>query len=79
MSSLQLGLDGQLDSLELEWRVAYDASITARAEYQELAARGSAGVELLEPARERLERTEARKSRIMAKIERLERSLLARG
>jgi hypothetical protein len=75
MSNLRLDLDGQLDNLELEWRLAYDASIVARAKYQELAARGSAGAELLDLARERLERSEARKSRVMARIERLEHRL----
>jgi hypothetical protein len=76
MSDFHLDLDGQLHSLELEWRMAYDASSAARAEYQELATRGSAGPKLLDLARARLERTEARKARIMARIEQLEHRAL---
>ena len=76
MSSLDLELDGKINNLELEWRLAYDASIVARAEYQTLAANASSTVDLIDLARERLERAEARKARIMAKIERLEDMLL---
>lgn len=79
MSSLDFDLDGQINNLELEWRLAYDASIVARAEYQTLAAKSSASVESVDLARERLERTEAKKARIMAKIERLEDSMLGKG
>jgi predicted Zn-dependent protease len=79
MSSLDFDLDGQINNLELEWRLAYDASIVARAEYQTLAAKPSASVESVDMARERLERTEAKKARIMAKIERLEDSMLGKG
>jgi hypothetical protein len=79
MSSLDLDLDGQINHLELEWRLAYDASIVARAEYQTLAAKSSASVELVDMARERLERTEAKKARIMATLERLEDRMLGQG
>jgi len=75
MSSLDLDLDGQINSLEFEWRLAYDASIVARADYQQLAAT-SASLDSLDSARERLEKAEARKARIMAKIERLEDTLI---
>jgi hypothetical protein len=75
MSSLDLDLDGQLNDLELEWRRTYDASIAARAEYQSLAARG-AGADLLDMANERLDRAEALKARIMARIEQLEDTLI---
>jgi hypothetical protein len=70
-----MDLDGQMDQLELEWRRAYEASIAARGDYQSLAARG-AGADLLDVAREGLERAEAFKARVMARIERLEDSLL---
>ena len=76
MSSLDLDLDAQINSLEVEWRAAYDASILARAEYQALAASRSSRVGVLDVARERLERTESKKSYIMTKIERLEESML---
>ncbi len=76
MSSLDLELDLQISSLEREWRLVYDASIVARAEYQALAAKSSASVEALDLARERLEQAEAKKARIMAKIERLEDIML---
>jgi hypothetical protein len=78
MSSLDLDLDSQMDNLELEWRQGYEASINARAEYQALAADRKASAARLDMARERLDRAEALKARIMAKIERLEDQLLSR-
>lgn len=76
MNSLDLDLDLQMSNLELEWRQGYEASIVARAEYQALAADRRANAAALDAARERLDRAEARKARIMAKIERLEDRLL---
>jgi hypothetical protein len=73
---LDIDLDAQMTSLESEWRQVYEDSIVARAEYQSLAAGRQAGVELLDMARERLDRAEAQKSRIMVKIERLESRML---
>ena len=78
MSSLGWDLDGRLTELELEWRHAYDASIAARAHYQHLTAKSKAALEDIDLAREKLERTEAVKAAILAKIERLE-IRLARG
>jgi hypothetical protein len=78
MSDLDLDLDDQMIQLELEWRQAYEASIVARADYQSLAADRSANADLLDLARERLDRCEAAKARIMARIERLETRLLGR-
>jgi hypothetical protein len=79
MSSLDLDLDGQINNLELEWRLVYEASMVARADYQALAAAPSSSVDALDMARERLERAEAKKARIMAKIERLEDNMLGGG
>ena len=76
MSNLELDLDAQMSSLELEWRQAYEASIAARAAYQALAAGPKANAAALDAARERLDRAEALKARIMAKIERLEDHML---
>jgi hypothetical protein len=76
MRSLDIDLDAQINNLELEWRLAYDASIVARTEYQSLAAKGSARADALDAARERLECSESKKSRIMTKIERLEETIL---
>jgi hypothetical protein len=76
MSSLDLDLDAHMNNLELEWRQAYETSIVARADYQSLAASPKANADLLDMARERLDRTEALKARIMAKIERLEGTML---
>jgi hypothetical protein len=76
MSSLDLDLDTQMNNLESEWRQVYEASIAARAEYQALAANPKANADLLDTARERLDRAEAFKARIMAKIERLEDHML---
>jgi hypothetical protein len=76
MSSLGLDLDTQMNDLETEWRQVYEASIIARADYQALAADTTANADLLDLARERLDRAEALKARIMAKIERLEDRML---
>ncbi len=76
MSSLDFDLDTQMNNLEHEWRRGYEASIVARTEYQSLAACGAANTKQLSVARERLDRAEALKARIMAKIERLEDSIL---
>jgi hypothetical protein len=76
MSSLDLDLDTHMNNLELEWRQAYESSVVARAEYQALAAAPKANASLIVLARERVDRTEALKARIMAKIERLEDSIL---
>jgi hypothetical protein len=76
MSSLDLDLDAHMNNLEMEWRQAYESSIVARADYQALATAPRPNAKLLLGARERLERTEALKARIMAKIERLEDSIL---
>jgi predicted Zn-dependent protease len=77
--SADADFDVEMSRLESEWRQGYEASIAARAEYQALAANRHAKVELLDAARERLDRAEAAKSRIMAKIERLEDHMLSRG
>jgi hypothetical protein len=79
MSSLDFDLDSRMNNLEQEWRLAYESSIVARADYQSLAIGPKTDSKLLDLARDRLERTEALKARIMAKIERLEDSLLGRG
>ena len=76
MSSLDFDLDLHMNNLEQEWRQAYESSIVARADYQSLAASPKANADLLDTARERLDRSEALKARIMAKIERLEDSIL---
>jgi hypothetical protein len=65
-----------MNNLEREWRQGYEASIAARAEFQALAANRKTGAAALDAARERLDRAEASKARIMAKIERLEETLL---
>jgi len=78
MSSLDLDLDDRIIHLETQWRLGYEASVAARAEYQALAANHGANAGLLNAARERLDRIEALKARIMAKIERLEDQILSR-
>ncbi len=79
MSSLDLELDSTMSRLEAEWRLAYDASIALRAEYQALAAQRLANAAALDALRERMERAEALKARIMAQIERLEDSILGQN
>jgi hypothetical protein len=76
MSSLDLELDGRIDDLELEWRQAHESSIIARAEYLALGAYPEANADALDSARERLQRAEATESRIFAKIELLEDSMI---
>jgi hypothetical protein len=76
MSRLDVDLDSKINNLEVEWRVAYDASIVARAEYQTLAASRLTRLDVLDVARERLERTESKKTQVMTKIELLEASML---
>jgi len=77
MSSLDFDIDAKMIQLELEWRAAYEASIAARTEFQELAADQSASASVLDASRERLDRAEALKAQVMVKIERLEYKLLS--
>ena len=76
MSSLDFDLDSQMSNLESEWRQAYDISIAARAEVQALSEAPKPNAVTLAKAHDRLEWAEGLKSRIMAKIERLEDSML---
>ena len=76
MSSLDFDLDSRMNSLEQEWRHAYESSIGARTDYQSLAAIPKTDSCLLDLARDRVDRLELLKARIMAKIERLEDTLL---
>ncbi|MGO9932459.1 MAG: hypothetical protein ACLPV8_11685 [Steroidobacteraceae bacterium] len=76
MSSLDFELDTQMSHLESEWRQAYEAGNVARADLEAFAASPAAESSMIEQARERLNRIEALKARIMAKIERLEDTFL---
>ena len=76
MSSLDFDLDSQMSSLESEWRHAYEVSIAAREELEVLAESLEPDASALAKAQDRLERAEGLKARIMAKIERLEDSIL---
>jgi hypothetical protein len=76
MSSLDFDPDSQMSNLESEWRHAFETGLVARAELQALSATPKANGHLIDQARERLDRAEALKARIMAKIERLEDSML---
>jgi hypothetical protein len=78
VNSLDLDLDTQMNNLEAEWRLAYESSIVARADYQSLVAGSKSNADLLDMALARLERLEVQKARIMARIERLEDSVLGR-
>jgi hypothetical protein len=77
MSSSRYDVDLQMAVLEREWRDAYEASIGARADYQAVARRRGASAEILDRARERLDCAEARKAKVLVKIERLEERLLS--
>jgi len=76
VSSLDFDLDLHMNNLEIEWRQACESSIVARADYRSLAVAPKTNADLIERARERVERCEALKARIMAKIERLEDTIL---
>jgi hypothetical protein len=76
MSSLDFDLDSQMSYLEIEWRSVCESSVLARADYRILTASTKASANLINLARERVDRTEALKARILAKIERLENNLL---
>ena len=78
MSSLDFDLDMTMSRLEREWRHEYEYSVLARSDYQILAASTKVNNNLLDMARERVERSEAQKARILAKMERLEDSMLGR-
>jgi hypothetical protein len=78
MSSLDLELDSQMSNLESEWRQAYEAGNVARADLKALATSPRVKPSVIEQARERVNRSEALKARIMAKIERLEDNFLGR-
>jgi len=73
-----LDLDIRMNTLETEWRQAYESSMNARADYESMAAGSKVNAHMLDRARERMEHAEAMKARIFAKIERLEESLLRR-
>ena len=76
MSSLDFDLDSQMSHLEAEWRQAYETSVGARAEIQALTATPKPNAAAIAKAQTRLERAEGLKARIMAKIERLEDTVL---
>jgi hypothetical protein len=78
MSSLDFDfdVDARMHELELEWREAYEKSVAARTDHLSLMVDPSARPDVLDRARERLERAEAANARVMAKIERLEAILL---
>jgi hypothetical protein len=75
MSSLDFECNGKVENLERDWRVAHEASIIARAELRALMANPETDVGSIEIARDRLNRAEVLKARILEKIERLEGSV----
>jgi hypothetical protein len=79
MSGLDVDMQARMGELEVQWRQAYEASIIARSDYQSLAASPKSTAALLDFARERLDRAEALKARIMSPIERLEDHWLAKS
>lgn len=72
VSSLDFDLDMRMNHLEIEWRQTHEDSVVALAEYQALAANPDGKAQLLDRARERLARVEAKKARIKAKLATLE-------
>jgi hypothetical protein len=76
VNSLDFDLDGRISNLELEWRQAYETGIAARAALQALAAIHKPDASAVAQAHSRLDLAESLKACIMAKIERLEDSIL---
>jgi hypothetical protein len=76
MSSLDLELDGDVNDLETEWRRAYEVFVAARTDYERLQDCCKANGGLLDVARMRMERAEAIKMRLMARVERAEDRLI---
>jgi hypothetical protein len=76
VSSLDFDIDSQMTRLELEWRQAFEASGLARADFESLKSSAKPDKSRLQQAIDRLERAEAAKARVMAKIEKLEQNLL---
>ena len=75
MRNLDFDLDTHMNKLELEWQQVYEASKAARDEYQALAAIPAVNTSRLDIARKRLDRAEAVKAQIWAKIQHLEENL----
>jgi hypothetical protein len=76
MSSLDFDLDSQMSNLESEWRQAFETGIAARAALQALTSGRNPDASAVARAHARLDHAESLKSRIMAKIERLEDGIL---
>ncbi len=79
MSPIDIDFDLALSRLEEEWSAAYHASVALRAQYQGLASSAHADAASLDVLRERMERAEALKARVMAQIENLEHVRRSRG
>jgi hypothetical protein len=79
MSSLDFDLDSRMSNLESEWRQAYETGIAARAALQALAATRKPDACAVAKAHAQLDQAESLKARIMAKIERLEDSILGQS
>jgi hypothetical protein len=71
MSSLDLEREGEVNNLETEWRRAEEAVMVARTDFERVLGCCSANGGLIDVARIRLQRAEARKAQIFTKIERL--------
>jgi pyruvate kinase len=72
MGTLDSDFDLRLSRLESEWRVAYEASHAAGADFLALSASPKVKFAEVQTARQRLNQAENLKAQIMAKIERLE-------
>ncbi len=68
-------LDARVSRLELEWQRAFETHVRARAAYYTLSASPDADLEAVDRARELYEQSEAGKSQVLDKIDRLESRL----
>ena len=78
MQTTNYDLDTKLVTLESEWRQAYEQSLAARSEIEVLTALEKRDEMAVARAQLQLERVEAIKSRIMARIDRLEDAMVRR-
>ncbi len=65
-------LDTRINTLEAEWRQAYEASSAARAHYASLTSSNCANPDIVCQARERLGSAEALKDQVLEKIKWME-------
>jgi len=78
MGNFGIDLDSQLSHLEAEWRDAYESGSVARAEFLAVMVSPEFKLSTFDQARDRLDRAEAVKVQIIARMDRLEADTIQR-